>query len=601
MKPRPDIGSAVSQSLTRQDLQQSALSNSPGVSHIFSSRAAAQAGIAQLGDEASASHILAIEDDAIVIRASNATADPLFKGERPWGIEQRLDGGRRPGAMRKTLQASGVLRLVDVTGADRITASLPPVLAQLRIGAGTRLSFVAAATSTVPDPTITIAGVTRTIRDIDGTALRPGDLKAGRSYDLRVESPAEVRIVTPGLALKAAARLEAGAEVVAARTLLPTTGGGMHRTGPARFTPEFWALEMSRGLAGCPPPLALYPQTWSPGTAWLGKVGVEQPAAHTPLDTPWEKDGNVIHPCVVEFYHGFRGFRYLLGITGYPGRLEAYENPILYGSNDLRTWVLLPDMPQPLARTPALRPGENGHTSDIWLSHDPRTGNLIVGWRVTLRLDGPGSTPERIVNSLWFRESRDGYHWSPAQPMLEARGDEDGLLSPSLLFDPATCTWHLYSVHKPVLRHRTARSLTGPWSAAETITTPAGCRPHHLDVRWVGDRLVFLIYSMAEANLFFGTIADWRTWSFDETPVIADPTRGCYKASFLPEVEGDRLSFLVFWTTGAGRREAAPGPDYQLLIARSNAVTMDAPGLGDPEGPPPGRARRRAGGRRRKH
>lgn len=578
MGPKPIIaGHPPPPSIAEAGSQHVAGVNSPGIRHIFSSRADAAAAIAQLPEALCGTQVLAVEDGALVLRSRDATDDALFDGSHPWGVTQRLDGGARMGALRKALQAGGLLRLVAVSGTDSIAASLPPPLAALRPGRGTRLSFVAAGTNSRPDPTITLAGVTRTIRDVDGTRLRPGDLKAGRSYDLRIESATEARVVTPGISLKVASGLEETGDVG-----VPTTGCGSQRHGPALFTPDLWMLEMSRGLPGCPPPLALYPQQWSAGTAWPGQVRVAQPDAHTPLRTPWQEDGDVIHPCAVEFYHGFRGFRYLLGITGYPERREKLENPILYGSNDLRSWLLLPGMPQPLGTTPVLPQGQNGHTSDIWLAHDPRTGNLIVGWRVTVRLDGSGSAPGRIRNSLWFRESRDGFHWSPAAQMLEAPADEDALLSPSLLFDPATCTWHLYSVHKPLVSHRTAPSLLGPWSAPEMRATPPGCRPHHLEVRWVGDRLAFLIHSMAEANLFFGTLDNWREWSFNEAPVLIDQTRGCYKASFLPEMQDGKLSFTLLWTTGAGSKQAAPGPTYQLLIARSNAVPVaGATGAGE--------------------
>ena len=548
------------------------------IRRIFPGRDAAQAAILRSGGDLDEQRILTIEHGVWNLRSRNAPDDPLFPaplfpGAAPWGIEARLDASH-PVAPRQAAQPAGIITLVDVKGDDAIAAKLPPAMAGLRISRGHRLALIAAGTNARPDPTLTIGRVTRVIRDVDGSALRAGDLKQGQLYDLWVQSRSQVRILGSGLSLKGAAAVDHTDPAQAGRLRLPTTGGGSQRSGPALFTPALWALEASRGAPGCPPPLALYRQDWSPGTAWLGQVRVDEPP-HAPLATPWQDDGDVIHPCVIEFYHAFRGYRYLLGITGYPDRREVFENPLLYGSNDLETWDLLADMPQPLGKTPPLDPGANGHTSDIWLGHDPRTGNLIVGWRLTVRLDGGDSTPDRIVNSLWFRESRDGYYWSPAQKMIEATSDQDSLMSPSVLFDPETCTWHMYSVRKPQLCHRIAKSLSGPWGEPDLVTVPPACRPHHLDVRWVGDTLVFMIHSMARTNLFLGTIANWNEWSFNRTPVIVDPTRGCYKASFLPEMVDGVLSLIIFWTTGAGPRAPSPGPYYQLLIARSQGM---APG-----------------------
>ncbi|UXU73760.1 MULTISPECIES: hypothetical protein [unclassified Paracoccus (in: a-proteobacteria)] len=357
----------------------------------------------------------------------------------------------------------------------------------------------------------------------------------------------------------------------------PFAGAGHLRRGPLRWRdPEVNELILSCGLPGCPPPLTAYPQAVPLGGDWLGAHRVLQPDRHVPLPTPWEgQDGNVIHPTVLEFYHGFRGYRYILGITGYPDRRERHENPLLYGSNDLAQFTLLSGMPQPLAQVGALPEPQNGHNSDIFLSHDPRSATLIAAWRQTIRLDGSDSAPSRVQNSLWFRQSRDGYDWSPPCRMIEASADHDSLMSPSLTFDPVRCEWHLWSVCKPDFRHRVAPRLTGPWSAPDRIPRPAGFIPHHLEVRYAGDQLLGLIHSMQRTNLFWCRIDSPTQWRFSPQPVIDDPRHGCYKASFLPVIADDSLAFDLIWTTGAGAvpdvAAGTPGPHYRMFVARSTA------------------------------
>ena len=55
----------------------------------------------------------------------------------------------------------------------------------------------------------------------------------------------------------------------------------------------------------------------SPGTEWLGRVQAALPRTPCQMQTTYDPAQNVIHPCVVEFFHGFCGYRYVCAITAF--------------------------------------------------------------------------------------------------------------------------------------------------------------------------------------------------------------------------------------------------------------------------------------------
>ncbi|HFD2140495.1 TPA: hypothetical protein ACF2EA_000207, partial [Acinetobacter baumannii] len=66
------------------------------------------------------------------------------------------------------------------------------------------------------------------------------------------------------------------------------------------------------------------------------------------IDTPYYQDDHVVHPFLCNFYKTFRGFKHLLLLTPYHNTDSIFENPCVYGSNDLLNFELLSDMPQPI-------------------------------------------------------------------------------------------------------------------------------------------------------------------------------------------------------------------------------------------------------------
>lgn len=352
-------------------------------------------------------------------------------------------------------------------------------------------------------------------------------------------------------------------------TSSPTYAGALR--GPMdAFNDASARLLASSGHDGVPPMYCQLPTHRNLGVAWLGNVQTVENES-VPVITPYNPRNGVVHPYIVEFFNGWKGYRYMLGLTGYTATNENEENPFLVAGNDLRSWDLVtpviverPDVP-------------SGHNSDIALAYDPRTRELIVVYRQSIRLDGAGSTSSRIEDSLWCRRTRNLEEWTdPVRIFGPNPRSVEIVLSPTFVFDPTACKWHMYCVSSSgsqyVLRHYVAQSIEGPWWHEGEVRMPTGITAWHCDVRWVGDRLVALMHDNTAGNLYFGiaTPGSWIDFKFNPTPVIAGPVMGIYKATFLPVFDdtAGQIAFDIAWTSN----NSPPGTDqdWQLFINRTN-------------------------------
>lgn len=93
------------------------------------------------------------------------------------------------------IPTAGVVPLIKVGGTgDAITATMAPGFAEIAPGAYTA-RFEAVAGNAAANPKITIGGVTRTIRDVDGEEVPAGALVSGRTYTFKVAGPSTVRLI----------------------------------------------------------------------------------------------------------------------------------------------------------------------------------------------------------------------------------------------------------------------------------------------------------------------------------------------------------------------------------------------------------------------
>lgn len=153
---------------------------------LFPTRAAAAAAVPNL--HPSITLALVRNGDSIEWRRKGATGpDPLVGNE--WGVDQTL-----PGAA--AARATGVIALVNVAGtANEITAEIDPGSPEQSFTQGKIFRLVPVADATAAEVTLTVGGVTRSIRDADLTQLPVGWLRANRVYLLESYGTQFIRLI----------------------------------------------------------------------------------------------------------------------------------------------------------------------------------------------------------------------------------------------------------------------------------------------------------------------------------------------------------------------------------------------------------------------
>lgn len=313
------------------------------------------------------------------------------------------------------------------------------------------------------------------------------------------------------------------------------------------------------GTPYAPCPLGLQPQKYSINPTDLGnlKVGV---TTQVPLNTRFANDDKVVHPSIVEFYGGFRGYRYLLAITSY--ETASVENPSIFGSNDLENFELLDGFVQPLAIPIVDGVTTSDFLSDVNLSYDPMNGLLVCLYResATDPVLGP-------VTGVFARTTRNGYEWSEPFAISETEpySAGDKKLSPSLIYNPTRKKWMLWVGTGAGMRLRTSDSLYGPWTIEHTKNYGRGIWHH--EVRYVGGLFVMLTSnSEGGSNFEFLTSTDGENWTYRGN-VLSENQLGIYKPSFVVNLNADKtLNLDVLWTDNFIRK---------LLIGKTNSINYE--------------------------
>lgn len=307
-----------------------------------------------------------------------------------------------------------------------------------------------------------------------------------------------------------------------------------------------------------PPPALLVPNNMGIPDTFVSAFTTTAPAP-TPLNTPYRDNDRTVHPYLIEMPRPFCGYRYLMAQTPYS--LTAHENPCIFGSNDLVNFTLLGDMPQPLSSQEV---GPYNYHSDNSFTYDPVNGELICAYRRS----------DDTTDKLLLRRTRDGQTWTPEEVYYVAPSG-DGMLSPSLLYDPNTKLWNMWACrNQGWLTRYTAPDILGPWTKVsdQTTSTNFGFTAWHLEVKFMGSKVVALVNQKETgANLFFGVSSDFDTWTFGKA-LINPAQSGTYKGTFLPEFDGNNLTMVIAWNTNVTDTAAN---DKQFFITRTNTVNLN--------------------------
>ncbi|OEY92001.1 hypothetical protein BJD20_10685 [Acinetobacter proteolyticus] len=273
------------------------------------------------------------------------------------------------------------------------------------------------------------------------------------------------------------------------------------------------------------------------------------------IDTPYFVNDHVVHPIILDFQDKYvEKNKYWLGITPYHNTQDAYENPTVYESNNLKSFKLIARFKQPFSDVPKkINIDDKAYNSDINFGYDPFKGEVIMMWRTVNSLHGNKSN--RLFD-LRYVTSKDGVKWSE-ENILFSNHYKDPILSPSILYNTENNLWYLYYVgyrkNKTTIAYRTASNLGGMWSDAHFIDSPKNVEPWHLEARFVGKQTVLLINdNFLSRNLYFALSQDGENFKVSDKPLLIGKCLAPYKASFSPVYnENGSISFNVYWTSSA--------------------------------------------------
>lgn len=406
-----------------------------------------------------------------------------------------------------------------------------------------------------------VAKSTHTLTDADGNIL----------FDLKDDGKAYFVGLDTDLVGTMNAAASGGASDIIKSTELAETRGYKNTFIPAAQSLLNNTMYAQTG-AKAPPPIDFFPQNFSINKTWVNNILPISHATSTriTIDTPYFVDDGVVHPHIVEFYNGFRGYRYIVALTPYRLGDEQYENPCIYGSNDLIAFDLLDGFEQPLdpRPTPAF---SDGHNSDPVMTYDPRTGELICVWRQSLRDPlGDGARSD----ALWMRKTKDGYTWTNKERIFLSTDHPNsyGAGSQAILYDVKSDYWYMYvntlGINNVAMQLYKAKSLNeSAWVHHGGMTLPFN--PWHQDVRFVGDKIVMMVYEYPPNDAIYVGISDNFTdftWSGD---ILAEDNG--YKASFVPIFDANNnIALKVLYTTNGS--PSADAEKWRMYSTTTNFI-----------------------------
>lgn len=282
------------------------------------------------------------------------------------------------------------------------------------------------------------------------------------------------------------------------------------------------------------------------------------------IDTPYYlKDSHVfsnqvVHPYICKSQKTMMGYKWIMLITPFHSTIDMYENPCVYGSNDLKSFELLDTFEQPLMGL--LPTGEYNYNSDPSCVFDHNTGEFCVISRNTQATSG---------SSLYVLRTKDFVGWSEPERI----DIEDGL-SPSIMFDTSINKWVLYSYYdNENFSRKVADKLEGPWVVSDVITPPFNV--WHQEIRFCGTHYIGIFGDNrinTSGAFYFGISADGINWQFSGD-IFDGAHFPAYKPSITHEfVDSTHIKFHIVWTSSD--ISGVLGEKWKLFSAETQPIEV---------------------------
>lgn len=264
----------------------------------------------------------------------------------------------------------------------------------------------------------------------------------------------------------------------------------------------------------------------------------------------YEGSGQAVHPSVVRGHGSATGF--WLAITPYPGGNSTYENPSIFHSRDAKSWVVPPDVVNPVTH-----PDATGYLSDpsIVANSDQ---HLWMFYRNVV-------SEQNVISVI---RSVDGRTWDAPTTVVTAPSHQ--VVSPAVVRGAPQAPWQMWSVNAG------RAGCSAPFTAVERRISPDGLnwsdplivdlvQPGqsiwHIDVKWIPARAEYwALYntyptgtSCVTDALYLARSPDGVRWTVYPSPIaragLIDAFKHLiYKSTFMVDPKATRVTL---WISGA--------------------------------------------------
>lgn len=287
------------------------------------------------------------------------------------------------------------------------------------------------------------------------------------------------------------------------------------------------------------------------------------------------------HPSVYVFDKAWNGYKYWMAVTPYPKGDAAKENPHVFVSNDLITWLEPKEGMNPLDEVKSEKMDKDAplqYNSDTHLVYNEEENRIEVYWRYV------DDVNDQVT--IYRRNSSDGQSFEPKEIVYQAPRKKADWVSPAFVKDKdGYKVWYVANGYKMWYRE----SEDGlNWSEEQEIKMPYAVHADkmyhwHIDVQKIDEQYEALVSGFEKQgtefqtsdrhvmSLYYSTSKDGKEWKPLKEILapshVADAWdgKGLYRSCFVK----DKDEYLVFYsgigfddTRGIG---ISHGPNMQSL------------------------------------
>lgn len=222
-----------------------------------------------------------------------------------------------------------------------------------------------------------------------------------------------------------------------------------------------------------------------------------------------------LHPKVLYFKNGWKGWRFWLVFSPYKNQNEAIENPCMYVSQNGYDWQVPQGLVNPLDDISNVNIEYN---SDPHLVYRADLDRIECYWRWVGRGNHPNKPHTEII---YRRTSKDGLNWTQKELCFEwnnANPATRAVISPSILFENGIYKmWASHSIDTP----GNVRPI-GYWESSDAVNWTkvreinlGSVVPSHLDVIFWNGKYRMIVFDVKQSGFpyYYLESTDNITWS----------------------------------------------------------------------------------------